>query len=151
MAIEIRRAVTADAPALTRIAHAAKRHWLYPEELILQWKDALTVSESYIAEHPVYCAVAERDRCVGFYALLGADAAWELDHMWVAPDLIGQGVGTRLFEHAIITLRATGGRTLKIASDPYAEGFYRKMGAHRIGEWPSTPEGRTLPLLEFVL
>ena len=150
MAIEIRRAVAADAPVLTRLAHAAKRHWLYPEELILQWKDALTVSEAYLAAQHVYCAV-DAGTCVGFYALIGAGAAWELDHMWVEPDWIGRAVGTRLFEHALLTLRSVGGRTLRIASDPYAEGFYRRMGARRTGDVPSTPEGRRLPLLEFQL
>jgi GNAT superfamily N-acetyltransferase len=150
MAIEIRRAVPTDAPALTRVAHAAKRHWRYPEEWILQWKAALTVDESYVAARPVYCAVEDAE-CVGFYALIGEGATWELDHMWVAPSRIGAGVGTRLFEHALLTLRKAGGRTLKIVSDPNAEGFYRKMGAVRVGEEPSTPEGRKLPVLEFSL
>jgi hypothetical protein len=36
---------------------------------------------------------------------------------------------------------------LRIASDPFAEGFYRRMGARRVGVVPSTPRGRTLPLL----
>src|SRR5262245_12224767 len=122
MPVEIRRAVAADAPVLTRVAHAAKRHWRYAEELILQWKDALTVTESYITGHPVYCAVDD-GQCVGFYALVAAGATWDLDHMWVDPERIGQGLGTRLFEHAILTLRAAGGRTLTIAADPVAEGL----------------------------
>ncbi len=42
---------------------------------------------------------------------------------------------------------ASGGATLRIASDPNAEGFYLKMGARRVGETPSQPEGRALPLL----
>src|SRR5213594_2665157 len=57
--------------------------------------------------------------------------------------------GARMFEHAVATLRADSARVLRIASDPYAEGFYLRMGARRVGEWPSTPSGRTLPL--FVL
>ena len=56
-----------------------------------------------------------------------------------------------MFEHAILTLRADGGTTLRIASDPFAEGFYEKMGARRVGDVPSTPEGRRLPLLVFEL
>jgi hypothetical protein len=56
-------------------------------------------------------------------------------------------MGALMFSHAVATLRAGGARRLRIASDPYAEGFYLKMGARRVGEWPSTPRGRTLPLL----
>src|SRR5438034_25922 len=58
-----------------------------------------------------------------------------------------RAVGARMFEHAVATLRADSARVLRIASDPYAEGFYLRMGARRVGEWPSTPSGRTLPLL----
>lgn len=149
-AIEIRRARPDDAPMLSRLAYNAKRHWRYPEELMLQWKDALTVSESFIEEQPVYAAFDGAD-CVGFYAIAGDGEMCDLEHMWVAPDRIGRGVGTRLFEHAIVTLRAEGGSALAIVSDPFAEGFYVKMGARRIGDWPSTPEGRRLPLLQFDL
>ena len=39
--------------------------------------------------------------------------------------------------------------TVEILSDPNAEGFYQKMGAHRIGEAVSDIDGepRTLPRL----
>jgi GNAT superfamily N-acetyltransferase len=67
--------------------------------------------------------------------------------MWVLPDWIGRGAGRALLCHAIEHLRADGARTLRIESDPYAEGFYVHMGARRVGEAPSTPEGRTLPVL----
>ena len=149
-AIQIRRARPDDAAMLTRLAHAAKRHWRYPEELMLQWKDALTVSESSIEEQQVHAAF-DGDECVGFYAIAGDGEMRDLEHMWVAPDRIGTGIGTRLFEHALLTLRAEGARALSIVSDPFAEGFYLKMGASRIGEWPSTPEGRRLPLLQYEL
>ena len=149
MTIEIRRARRADAETLTRLAHAAKRHWKYPEAWIALWADALTVTPDFIERHPVYCAV-EGEAIVGFYALTGAESAGatrELEHMWVAPDRIGGGVGRALLRHAIDRLRADGAVTLRIASDPYAEGFYRRMGARRVADVPSTPEGRTLPLL----
>lgn len=148
--MEIRRARAADAPTLTRLADAAKRYWRYPDALMLQWKDALTVSEDFIDTYPVYCAV-DGDEVIGFYAFSGAGDTRELEHFWVAPDRMGAGVGTRLFAHALLTLRETGGRALRIASDPNAEGFYRRMGARRIGDEPSIPEGRTLPLLLFDL
>lgn len=35
----IRRAVPTDASALTAVAHAAKRHWRYPEEWTLSLQD----------------------------------------------------------------------------------------------------------------
>lgn len=148
--IEIRRATAADAPALTRLAYAAVRYWRYPEALILQWKDALTLDEGMVDRCPVHCAVAG-GQVVAFHALGGEGATRTLTHFWVEPERIGSGVGTRLFEHLLLTLRAEGASVLRIASDPHAEGFFRRMGAERLGDVPSVPAGRTLPLLEYRL
>ena len=56
MNVAIRAARPDDAEALTRLAHAAKRHWRYPEEWIALWRPGLTVTPEFIATHPVYCA-----------------------------------------------------------------------------------------------
>jgi len=44
MNLHIRRAVPAEAGLLTEIAHAAKRHWGYPENWIRRWKSDLTIT-----------------------------------------------------------------------------------------------------------
>ncbi len=150
MRLQIRPAQPGDSPVLTRLAHAAKRHWGYPEELMRLWLDDLTVTQKFIRKHPVYCAVHE-SRIYGFYALSGEGATRELEHMWVDPQFMGQGIGRLLFEHALELLRAQGCNRLKIISDPNAEPFYRKLGAVPVGEAPSRPEGRTLPRLELRL
>jgi GNAT superfamily N-acetyltransferase len=142
----IRRARPADAAGLTRIAHAAKRYWGYPDELIRLWKAELTVTPELVASEPVYCAVRGRE-IAGFYALSGRQDTRGLEHMWVDPRYIGSGIGKQLFTHLLERLRATGATRLEIASDPNAEGFYRRMGARRIGSVPSAPPGRHLPLL----
>jgi hypothetical protein len=38
--------------------------------------------------------------------------------------------------------------TLKVIADPNAEAFYCKLGFRRIGDHPSVPAGRQLPVLE---
>ena len=48
--IRIRRATTDDAATLTAIAHAAKRHWGYPEQWIESWSDQLTLSAAYLRD-----------------------------------------------------------------------------------------------------
>lgn len=148
--LEIRRARTADAAALTRIAHAAKRHWGYSDALIELWNDELTVTAEFIEAHPVYVA-AHGSVVVGFYALSHETDVFELEHMWVDPPHIGTGVGRELFAHAVATARALGGALLTIAADPNAEAFYSGLGARRAGEIASTPAGRVLPLLFFDL
>jgi len=144
--VVMRPALPSEAPALTRVAHAAKRRWKYPEAWIALWRDGLTVTPVFIERHPVRCAVRGA-RVLGFYALAGLGPTRELEHFWVLPASMGRGVGARLFTDAVATLRADGARRLRIASDPFAVGFYLRMGARLAGEWPSTPRGRTLPLL----
>ena len=146
MTVEIRRAHRDDAETLTAIAHAAKRNWHYPEEWLRLWAEELTVTPDFIENNRVYCAQRSSE-VVGFYALSGEGLTRELDHLWVAPEQLGAGVGAALFVHAARTARAEGASELRIASDPNAEGFYVKMGARRAGEVPSRPAGRTLPLL----
>jgi GNAT superfamily N-acetyltransferase len=172
-----------DAQRLTAIAHAAKRHWGYSDDLIALWEDDLTVTPAFIADHPVFCAV-QAGVLIGFYALsrtrddqaesvtdytdftdaadfaqdsvksvesVAAKPVFELEHMWVTPQHIGTGVGKLLFDHAVLTARLLGGFELTVVSDPHAEGFYLRMGARRVGEAPSKPEGRTLPFLALDL
>ena len=49
MDLHIRRAKPAEAEVLTEIAHAAKRHWGYPENWIEHWKNDLTITPEFPA------------------------------------------------------------------------------------------------------
>jgi GNAT superfamily N-acetyltransferase len=146
--LKIRKASSDEASRLTAIAHDAKRHWGYPEHWIKHWQDDLTISPEFVVANQVY--VAEREgELLGFYALTVREHKAELDHLWVAPAHIGTGVGKELFIHAMQRAARENISEVEIASDPNAEGFYRKMGAHRIGEIASEIDGqaRTLPRL----
>src|SRR3979409_2170260 len=96
MDILIRRALPVEAAALTEIAHAAKRHWGYPENWIEHWKDDLTITPEFISDNEVYVAVAGKE-IMGCCALVYGDSLAELEHMWIRPDHIGTGVGRALF------------------------------------------------------
>ena len=146
--MKIRKAATEDADTLTRIAQDAKRHWGYPEHWLEHWQDDLTISPEFISSTDVYVAESE-GKALGFYALIIRKDKAELDHLWVLPAHIGTGVGKQLFLHAMQHAARENISTVEILADPNAEGFYRKQGAHRIGEVVSEIDGepRTLPLL----
>ena len=146
----IRPAATDEAARLSDIAHDAKRHWGYPEHWIKHWQDDLTISPEFIATNQVFLAEKD-DQILGFYALIIRQDKAELDHMWVAPEHIGSGVGKELFIHAMQSAARRNVSEIEILSDPNAEGFYRKMGAHRIGETASEIDGqpRILPRLSI--
>ena len=150
--ITIRRASPADAFLLTDIAHAAKRHWGYPELWIEAWKPALTITPEFISSNEVYVACIDSS-IAGFSALVSADGKTWLEHLWVSPTQIGTGLGNALFRHAASIAAANGAQSIEIESDPNAEGFYKRMGAERVGEVESEIEGekRVLPLLVFDL
>jgi GNAT superfamily N-acetyltransferase len=152
MQISIRRAIAREAPLLSEIAHAAKRHWRYPERWIELWHEQLTVTESFVATHEVF--VAEHDgAAIGFYALIPSASECALDHLWVRPEWIGIGVGRALFEHAVTRAAACRAEHIEVDSDPHAEGFYMRMGARRIGETAAHVDGhqRVLPRLRLDL
>ena len=144
---QIRRAVASDAARLTEIARRAKAHWGYDDDLLALWDDDLTLTGDFIESHPVFCATLGEE-IVGLCALTQDGSTFELEHMWVDPEHIGTGAGRLLFERATDEARAHGGSVLRIVSDPNAEGFYIAMGARPVGDVPSRPSGRTLPLLE---
>ena len=146
----IRRARPDETAILTDIALAAKRHWQYPESYIELWRPELTFTADYIEAHDVYVAVAN-ERPVGVYALVQEEGFQELDYLWVLPDYIGQGVGRQLVRHALAVARSNPLPRLLVASDPYAVGFYEKMGFRKIGHLSGQPPGRILPVMELVL
>lgn len=138
-----------DADALTEIAFAAKRHWGYPERWIQSWRDVLTVTPALVAANPTFSAI-EDHRVVGFSSLT-AEPRPDLTHLWVLPSAMGRGVGRALFERAVRHGRVLGFSEIQIEADPNAEGFYRRMGAKRVGTNVTEIEGerRELPLLVY--
>jgi GNAT superfamily N-acetyltransferase len=75
----------------------------------------------------------------------------ELTDLWVDPAAMRRGVGRRLFEHAAGVAAVAGASLLRIESDPHAEAFYLHLGATRVGDAPSVPPGRTIPVLSLAL
>jgi len=129
--MEIHRAKPEDALALTEIAFAAKRHWGYPEHWIQRWRDVLTIHPEFIARNETYVAVLE-GQAVGFYALVYGNDRVSLEHLWVLPIAMRQGIGRALFNHAVQQAKVLGVEAIEIESDPNAEKFYETMGARRV-------------------
>jgi len=152
MNLHIRRAKPDEADVLTEIAHAAKRHWGYPESWIQQWTTDLTITSKFIAKNEMYVAI-NAEEIVGCCALAFNGSLAELEHMWIKPEHIGAGVGQALFQHVKERAAKLKIPALELSADPNAEGFYERMGATRIGEVRSEIEGqpRILPRMAVVI
>ena len=148
----IRRARPEEAAALSALAMRSKGHWGYDAAFLERSRDDLTISATEIAAASVY-VFADGDGIAGFYQLRPTeDGVGVLNDLFVDPSAIGQGVGRRLWEHAVATARDLGFTEVIFQSDPHAEGFYLAMGAERAGESESTVvPGRKLPLMRYPL
>jgi ribosomal protein S18 acetylase RimI-like enzyme len=144
----IRPARPADAARLSAIALASKRDWGYPARWMAEWARQLTVTPDYIRHHTVF-VIRAAGRLRGFCALVEHPQRWELDHFWIHPEAMGQGLGRLLFTHALRYVGRRGPRLLRIVADPNAVGFYQRMGARRAGTVSAPVAGleRRLPRL----
>jgi GNAT superfamily N-acetyltransferase len=149
--VQIRRARFEEASELTALAFRSKASWGYDEAFLDASRPDLTVGEELVRSGRVFVAELD-DGIAGFASLVGDPPRLELAHLFVEPESIGRGVGRKLFEHVAAEARRRGAIELVVESDPNAEGFYRAMGAERIGTAPSIVNpGRHLPLLRVVL
>ena len=116
------------------------------------WKPQLTFTPEYFEENENW--VAELDGAlIAFYTLFEKNENAWIENLWVSPELIGKGVGKRLFLHALDISRQRGFKRLRLEADPNAIGFYEKMGMYKISERQYELEGqlRILPTMEIKL
>lgn len=148
--LRMRRAMPGDSERLSQIARAAKSHWGYPQAWLVAWEPVLRITREYVERQLVYMGALDRE-AVGFYTLEPRAERWSLEHFWVDPPWHGRGVGRHMFAHALDQIRAIRPGVMVIEADPYAAGFYARMGARRTGTVPAPAEGdpdRTLPVFE---
>lgn len=143
--MHIRKALDVDSKELTRIAFAAKKHWDYPQEYYQVWENELTITPDYIEKNDVYLASDEGGK-LGFYSVINWKEEIYLDHIFIDPRFLKQGIGSQLIRHLIENQEKKGVRQIKILVDPNAAGFYDKIGAKLVEYVPSNIEGRLIPL-----
>jgi GNAT superfamily N-acetyltransferase len=138
--VRIRRARRTEAAVLSALALDAKQCWGYLPEDIERWRPLIAVSGDDIASKPVFVADVDNE-VAGFYCLVPAAEAWELDHLWVSPPFARRGIGRALLTHAMNTARLAGASSIDIDADPNAEAFYVACGAVRRGIVAAPLEG----------
>jgi GNAT superfamily N-acetyltransferase len=152
--LTIRAARPEDAAILTDLTLRSKAHWGYDAQFMDDVRSEMVVRPEQIERDWIYVLEAAGKIC-GYYDLEKRDDGmiW-LESLFIAPDAMGQGIGRRLWDHAVQSARTLGFSRLEFESDPNAEGFYLKMGAVRISEQPKPINGqpdRVLPRMRLVL
>lgn len=147
--ISFRSALVEESEILSDLAIESKGHWGYSKQQLDNWRSDLRIKEEYIEEHIVRTIWMDLEM-VGFFAIKKGKEN-ELDHLWLLPKVIGQGIGVKAFQEVKKECEALGIDSFTIVSDPNAESFYLKEGAKRIGEVESIPQNRYLPKLRYDL
>jgi GNAT superfamily N-acetyltransferase len=148
--LRTRDAWSTDGPELTRMVRGSGA---YDGEYRVMVAPLL-IDDGYLAANPTRVCVDEQGTIVGFASLLvpgrGVAGEAELDFMFVADDRQGRGIGRALVDDVVAISKEMGIARLHIVSHPPSEGFYRSVGAVRVGEIP--PAGRitwSRPLLRL--
>lgn len=143
--MELRPPMLEELPALSTLCMRSKAHWGYDAAFMDACAEELTLTAKDLAEGHIIVAVTGTTHLGVAHVLTGGETA-VIDKLFIDPDHIGSGVGRALFQWARDVAVDSGASTLAIDSDPYAESFYRKMGAETVKRVPSESiEGRTLP------
>lgn len=136
----IRRARAGEAAALSALAFASKAHWGYPAAVLERWRAELTVTPAELVALEAW--VAEVDgRAAGFAVLEPGRPHATLQHLWVAPERIGTGIGRALMGQVLRRAHRLGARALEVDADPNAEPFYVACGGRRIGTLAAPIDG----------
>ena len=130
--VHIRAVGPEEEAALAAIAWAAKASWGYSAAQLEVWREELLPSIESVRTQPTF--VAELNgQLAGFYQLSMNAQPVALEHLWVHPLFMRQGVGRMLLVHAAGYLANLGIASLQVDSDPNAEPFYAASGAVRVG------------------
>jgi len=120
---------------MTQLVHNSAAYGGIYRPIIL----TVSISTEYIQQHTARLA-EYKDQLAGFYTVLmpgrGSTGEGELDFMFVADHLQGQGVGRMLIDDLRDTASGLGLAQVQIVSHPPAEAFYRAIGARRVGTIP---------------
>ena len=129
----IRPARPDEAATLMELAIASKAYWGYDEAFMQHFAIVIAVDPAYVDEHDVW--IAETDgEIAGFHALIDRGEIAVLDHLWLSPVHIGRGLGRLLFEHALRRATDMRAHRMEWEAEPYATGFYERMGAMPVRE-----------------
>jgi GNAT superfamily N-acetyltransferase len=131
----------------------SKRHWGYSDAFMAAASPSMSISPAELSRPRDHVEVLELEGVIGgVFRLERRTELAYLEDLWIDPPLLGQGYGRLLFERAASVARGWEKGVVELEADPFAEAFYRHLGAERVGMVPSTLiPGRSLPRMRFSL
>lgn len=161
MDILIRPAIPQEADILTVLARKSNRIWEYPEAYHQKWDNELYMDPSHITRNMVYLAELAKE-VIGYFSIvymrvdcqLGSrfvNRGFWLENLFVLPEYMGKGVGSALLQHAKLLCRKQDIKKLYVFVEPYARGFYDRMGGQFIRQSPTEFIDRVIPVYSLLI
>ena len=147
--VVVRRGSASDAARLKEIAAAAKAHWGYGEDRVRAWAEAGGFTPEVLGELELIVAQAGGRTVAWASVKAESETAW-LEDLWVEPEWIGKGLGSRLFREAAAYARVRGATSIEWEAEPNAVGFYEKMGGTHV-RYGTSEWGRKLSVMAVSL
>lgn len=143
--MNIESASKAEHQKLIEIWEASVRatHDFLSEEYLQQLKPLIL--EQYFDAVNLNCAKTGTGEIVGFCGVHDGN----IEMLFIAPEMRGQGIGTLLAAHAITSQGAT--KVDVNEQNPQALGFYQRIGFVVTGRSPTDGQGKPYPLLHMAL
>jgi GNAT superfamily N-acetyltransferase len=84
---------------------------------------------------------------VGWAAAIGRGDVWWLDDLWIEPNWMARGIGSRVYRHAAERGRQAGAVRMEWEAERNALGFYEKMGGRYLRDSEPGVWGRVSPVM----
>ena len=145
--MKFRKASLIDLSKLNEISLSSKRYWGYPEKWIEHWADDLTITEKHLHDQKIIVLELE-SLVIGYCSIADQGNHYEVMHLWVIPEYIGNGYGKALLMEALHNYIVVN-KPILVTADPNSEAFYQKQGFVTFQKVESFPPGRFLPLMKM--
>jgi GNAT superfamily N-acetyltransferase len=138
--IAFRRARSDEAEAIRELIVRSMGHWEHPPGYLEAARELMSLAAEDLERDEAWVVVTD-GVVAGFYRLSVEGDEAEIEEFHLEPASIGQGLGRRMFEHAVPRARAMGARWLTWTTEANTLGFYLHMGGEITGTEPSGIEG----------
>lgn len=127
----IRDATESEVAVLEALQRRSSDVWEEYRDALAANPDAIELPQSFIHSGWVRVAVDDKGAPIGFSVVIPGRGAHELDGLFVEPARMSRGVGRALVADAAARASAQGAQRLEVTAGP-AQGFYEKVGFHRV-------------------
>ncbi len=148
----LRQARPEDLETINQLAYESEAYWSHDEALLKQFASLYKLTAATLKENITYVMTGDcgGENIVAFFCIKPEGHTANLEHFYVRRDLIGQGLGRKLWRQLIGLCWEKGFDKLEGVTFPKTLPFYLKMGASQKGSVKSKLNtGQLIPKFRF--